>query len=93
MKLLDDTLKKPNGKWDYRKLTMFLFTCLGALTGVFIVVSDYFLSKEINPYAIAVTGLFLTMASGQSIVATWNKKIDKNLDIDQADMSEPNLKE
>jgi hypothetical protein len=83
MKIFDDTLKKPNGKWDYRKITMFLFTILGALTGVFIVVSDYFLTKEINPYAIGVTGLFLTMASGQSIVATWNKKIDKNLNIDQ----------
>ncbi len=83
MKLIDDTLKKPNGKWDYRKLTMFLFTILGAFTGLFIVVSDYFLNKEINPYAIAVTGLFLTMASGQSVVATWNKKVDANLGIDQ----------
>ena len=86
MKIINDTLKKPIGRLDYRKLTMFLFTCLGALTGTFIVVSDYFLTKEINSYAIVVTGLFLTMASGQSVVATWNKKVDKNLGIDQ----EPN---
>jgi len=26
MKLLDDTLKKPNGKWDKQALTMFLFS-------------------------------------------------------------------
>lgn len=90
MKLVDDTLKKPNGKWDYRKLTMFLFTILGAFTGLFIVVSDYFLNKEINPYAIAVTGLFLTMASGQSVVATWNKKIDANLGIDQKEINNEN---
>lgn len=83
MKLINDTLKKPNGKWDYRKLSMFLFTILGALTGIFIVVSDYFLNREINPYAIGVTGLFLTMATGQSVVATWNKKVDANLGIDQ----------
>lgn len=83
MKLINDTLKKPNGKWDYRKLTMFLFTILGAISGLFIVVSDYFLNKEINPYAIGVTGLFLTMASGQSVVATWNKKVDAKYNIDQ----------
>lgn len=83
MKIINDTLKKPNGKWDYRKLSMFVFTILGALSGLFIVVSDYFLNKEINPYAIGVTGLFLSMATGQSIVATWNKKVDTNLGIDQ----------
>lgn len=88
MKIINDTLKKPNGKWDYRKLTMFTFTVLGAMTGLFIVVSDYFLDKEINPYAIAVTGLFLTMASGQSVVATWNKKVDADLGIDQKEDNE-----
>jgi hypothetical protein len=83
MKIIDDTLKKPNGKWDKQSLTMFLFTVLTAATGLYIVVSDYFLDKEINQYAIVVVGLFGSMATGQAVVNVWNKKVDKNLNIDQ----------
>ena len=83
-KLFDDTLKKPNGKWDKQALTMFLFTILTAISGLYVVVSDYFLKKEINPYAIGVVGLFGSMATGQAVINIWNKKVDKNLDIDQS---------
>ena len=83
MKLIDDTLKKRNGKWDKQALTMFLFSILTAISGLYVVVSDYFLTKEINPYAIGVVGLFGSLATGQAVISTWNKRIDKNLDIDQ----------
>jgi len=83
MSIIDDTLKKRNGKWDKQALTMFLFSILTAISGLYIVVSDYFLTKEINPYAIGVVGLFGSLATGQAVISTWNKKIDKNLDIDQ----------
>jgi len=81
--IIDDTLKKPSGKWDKQALTMFLFSILTAISGLFIVVSDYFLEKEINPYAIGVVGLFGSIATGQAVINVWNKKVDKNLDIDQ----------
>jgi hypothetical protein len=93
MKLLDDTLKKPNGKWDKQSLQMFLFTILTAISGLYVVASDYFLTKEINPYAIGVVGLFGGIATGQAIINVWNKKVDKNLDIDQYNNNEPNLRE
>lgn len=93
MKLLDDTLKKPNGKWDKQSLTMFLFSILTALSGLYVVVSDYFLTKEINPYAIGVVGLFGSIATGQAVINVWNKKVDKKLDIDQYNNDEPTLKE
>jgi len=83
MKLLDDTLKKPSGKWDKQALTMFLFSILTAISGLYVVVSDYFLTKEINPYAIGVVGLFGSIATGQAVINVWNKKVDKNYDIDQ----------
>ena len=83
MKIIDDTLKKPSGKWDKQALNMFVFTILTAVTGLYIVVSDYFLDKEINQYAIVVVGLFGSMATGQAVVNVWNKKVDKNLNIDQ----------
>lgn len=82
--IIDDTLKKPSGKWDKQALTMFLFTILTAISGLFVVVSDYFLKKEINPYAIGVVGLFGSMATGQAVINVWNKKVDKNLEIDQS---------
>ena len=88
MKIIDDTLKKPNGKWDKQALTMMLSFMLGGFTGIFIVISDYFLTKEINPYAIIVVGYFLGMASGQAVIATWNKRVDKRLDIDQKEGEE-----
>ncbi len=84
--IVDDTLKKPNGKWDKQSLTMFVFGFLGAICGVYVVVSDYFLTKEINPSAIIVVGMFLSMAGYQANIVLRNKKIDKELDIDQ----EPN---
>lgn len=83
MKIIDDTMKKPNGKWDKQAITMFVFAILGAISGMFVVVSDYFLKKEINAYAIIVVGYFLGMASGQAVITTWNKRVDKRLNIDQ----------
>lgn len=83
MKIIDDTLKKPNLKWDYRKLTTFVSFILGDVSGLYIVFSDLILSKPINPYAIGVVGLFFSIATGQSIISTWNKKVDKSLNIDQ----------
>lgn len=83
MKILNDTLKKPSGKWDKQALTMFLFSVLTAVSGMYVVVSDYFLTKEINPYAIGVVGMFGSLATGQAVISTWNKKVDKNLNIDQ----------
>ena len=85
-KIFKDTLLKPNGKWDSRKLTAFTAFILGSLCGVFVTISDFLLTKEINPYAIAVVGLFFSLATGQTIVSTWNKKVDNSLGIDQ----EPN---
>lgn len=82
-KLIDDTLKKPNGKWDYRKLTAFVSFVLGGLSGLYVVLSDLFLLREINPYAIGVVGLFFSLATGQAVISTWNKKVDKSLGIDQ----------
>jgi hypothetical protein len=88
MKIFEDTLKKPNGKFDKQALQMFTFTVMTVLSGSFVIVSDYFLTREINPYAIAVVGLFGSMATGQAVINVWNKKVDKNLDIDQNNSTE-----
>jgi uncharacterized membrane protein SpoIIM required for sporulation len=76
MKLLNDTLKKPSGKWDKQALTMFVAFCITIILGCYIVTSDYFLSKEINRYAIDVFFGFVALSSGQAAMNIWNKKVD-----------------
>jgi hypothetical protein len=76
------TLEKSNGDLDYRKLTAFSSYVIGGACGVFIVISDLVLTKEINPYAIGVVGLFFGLASGQTYFSMQNKKIDNNINHD-----------
>jgi len=71
MKLINDTLKKPNGKWDKQALTMFVAFVCTIITGFFIV-----LTKEVNHYAIDVFFGFVALSSGQAAMNIWNKKID-----------------
>ena len=82
-KIRKDTLQKPNGKYDKQALQMFVFSIMTIFSGSFIIISDLVLTKEINPYAIAVVGLFGAIATGQAVINVWNKKVDKSMDIDQ----------
>ena len=63
MKIINDTLKN-NGKWSRKSLTAFVFSFLGVLVGLYIVLSDWFLTKEVNRYAIDVCFAFLALGGG-----------------------------
>lgn len=80
MKIINDTLKKPNGKWDKQALTMFVSFIMAIFLGTYIVVSDFFLNKEINPYAIVVEGYFIGLSGGTAVLNIWNKKVDSRID-------------
>jgi hypothetical protein len=73
IKILEDTLKSPNGKWSRKSLTMFSAWIAALLSGLFIHVSDYFLPKEINPYAIQVFYGFLMLAGGTTAMTVYEK--------------------
>lgn len=73
IKILEDTLKSPNGKWSRKSLTMFSAWIMSILSGIFIHVSDYFLPKEINPYAIQVFFGFLMLAGGTTAMTVYEK--------------------
>jgi hypothetical protein len=73
IKILEDTLKSPNGKWSRKSLTMFSAWIASLLSGLFIHVSDYFLPKEINPYAIQVFYGFLMLAGGTTAMTVYEK--------------------
>ena len=64
MKLINDTLKGPNGKWSRKSLTAFISMIIAVIVGVYIVVSDYFLDHEINQFAIMVFYGFLGLGGG-----------------------------
>lgn len=53
MKIFNDTLKT-NGKYDTKKLTIFVILINIVTLGTFIVISDKILDKVVNPYAIQV---------------------------------------
>ena len=46
---------------------------MSILSGIFIVVSDYFLTKEINAYAIQVFFGFLMLSGGTTAMSVYEK--------------------
>lgn len=87
MKILRDTLKKPNGRFDKQSLQMFTSFIVSIVFGAYIVFSDWWLEKEINSYAIVVEGYFVALAGGQAYLSMINKKVDVEYNIDR---EEPN---
>lgn len=76
MKLIDDTLKKSNGKWDKQALTMFISFSISIVLGVSNTIVSYMTELTSNPTADNVFNsfMFLTAAlSGTNIV---NKYVD-----------------
>ena len=63
-KIISDTLKGPDGKYSRKSLTILACLIMSFLVGSFIVLSDYFLTKEINQYAILVFYGFLGVGGG-----------------------------
>jgi hypothetical protein len=75
--IINDTLKSPDGKWSRKSLTMLSAWIMAILSGIFILISDYFLSEEINKYAIDVFYGFLLLAGGTSAMTVWDKVRNK----------------
>lgn len=76
-KIINDTLKSPNGKFSRKSLTILSSWILAGLCGIFIIISDFFLSKEINQYAISVFYGFLMMAGGTTAATVYEKLKNK----------------
>jgi hypothetical protein len=74
MKIIDDTLKSPNGKWSRKSLTSFFAFWIGLVLGGFIVVSDYFLKEEVNRYAIDVFQTLMLLVGATLGLTVWDKQ-------------------
>lgn len=72
-KIIDDTLKNPNGKWSRKSLTMLVSFMMCILIGTYIVISNYITETEINKYAIEVFYGFLLLSGGTSALTVYDK--------------------
>lgn len=68
-KIINDTLKSPNGKWSRKSLTMLLSFIVAISLGIKIV-----FSKEINTNAIDVFNGFLLLVGALSGITVWDKQ-------------------
>jgi hypothetical protein len=76
-KIINDTLKSPNGRWSRKSLTTLSSWIMAIMSGAFITISDYFLSKEINSYAIQVFYGFLMLSGGTTAMTVYEKLKNK----------------
>lgn len=77
-KIIDDTLKSPNGKWSRKSLTTFISFIISIITGVYIVISHYFTTNPISTDAILVFFGFLTMAGYSNHLSLKDKVDNRN---------------
>ena len=78
-KIINDTLKSPNGKWSRKSLTMLtsFFVCI--VLGTYIVISNYITQTPIATHAIDVFNGFLLLVGTLSGITVWDKQtLSKN---------------
>ena len=68
-KIINDTLKSPNGKWSRKSLTMLVSFLVTILLGIKIV-----FTKEVNTSAIDVFQGFLLLVGALSGITVWDKQ-------------------
>ena len=71
-KILEDTLKSPNGKWSRKSLTLFISFMLSIVLGSYIVIAPHF-SVVINQYAIEVFNSFMLLGAALSGITVADK--------------------
>ena len=72
--IIDDTLKS-RGKWSMKRLTAFVVMVFVLALGVFIVVSDKILIREVNRYAIDVFQSLLFFEAALMGINEFGKKL------------------
>lgn len=73
-KIIDDTLKVKSN-WSMKRLVSFITFKFVLVLGVFIVVSDIFLEKEINRYSLDVFNSLLLFLATLMGITEFGKKI------------------
>jgi len=77
-KILNDTLKSPNGKWSRKSLTMFASFAVSVILGAYIVCCNLFTATPISEKAIDVFQGFMMLTGVLSGVSVWDKQAGGN---------------
>lgn len=81
--IINDTLKS-RGKWSMKRLTAFVVMVFVLALGVFIVISDKILDREVNRYAIDVFQSLLFFEAALMGINEFGKKLEnKELKTDE----------
>lgn len=75
-KIIDDTLKKPNGKWDKQALTFFVSFHLSIILGITNLICSYVSGIVNNPTADNVFNSFMLLTATLSGINVGNKLAD-----------------
>lgn len=77
-KIINDTLKEPEGKWSRKSLTMFVSFVMSIILGTIIVISHFFTDTEIGKDSVMVFFGFLTLAGYKGKLTLDDKKNDRD---------------
>ena len=73
-KLINDTLKGPNGKWSRKSIILFVSFTFAMLLGTYIVIANYLTIVPLSIYAIQVYESLLFLVAALTGITVWDKK-------------------
>lgn len=73
-KIINDTLKSPNGKWSRKSLTMFVSFVVSIVLGGYIVMCNYITETPVAENAVDIFQGFMLLTGALSGVTSWEKQ-------------------
>lgn len=74
MKIINDLLKGPNGKWSRKSIILFIAFTFSILLGTYIVICNYITIVPLSIYAIQVFDGLLLLVATLTGITVWDKK-------------------
>lgn len=87
-KIVDDTLKSPNGKWSRKSLTMFTSFVFALMFGTYIVMCNLITTNPLSHDAITVFWGLISLSGGTSFLTVYQKLQGKIPKIEKEHLSE-----
>lgn len=83
-KLINDTLKGPNGKWSRKSIILFVSFTFVMMLGTYIVIANYLTIVPLSIYAIQVYESLLFLVATLTGITVWDKKtVTKKIEEDE----------
>lgn len=82
-KIVNDTLKTPQGKWSRKSLTMFVSFIFALIFGSYIVMCNLITTTPLNHDAITVFWGLLSLTGGTSFLTVYQKLQNKKIELEE----------